>query len=865
MLRAYCHPLYVDDIIGDLEELYDWTTHNKSKRIANWKIIVDVILLFRFSLIKDLGQNSIYTGMIFSYFKISFRNLWKHKTYAAINILGLSISLSAFFLISMYTSFEKSYDTQFTNSDRIYRLTTDMIQDDVLGTRDAMSFYPSGKALTQELPEVLQYTSTYKFNEVIFSKDNKVRTEKMIVGADSNFFKIFDHKVIYGGLDDALNDPYSLVLTASKAKSYFGDENPVGKSIEVLSGLNRNFKITAVIEDGGENTHYKFDILMSINSIMERVKNDGWNGFNYYTYLLLDENVDIDATRTKLPALSDKYIGEDNSLVFNLQPLESIHLYSDFTYEPEIHGSADAVQFLGLIALFVLIIAWVNYINLSTARALDRAKEVGLRKVIGAKKPQLIAQFLVESMIINFFALAIAVALAELCLPFFRDLVGKSLMAHIWSTESFYLLVIVFFLLGSFLSGFYPAFILSGFKPTTVLRGKYKNSKGGSILRKGLVIVQFAISLVLIASTFIVIRQVDFMREKDKGFDIDNTVAFVTPRAAAGEDRGPKLQAFKKSLENESAIISIGATSNIPGGGSSDINSNSGEVKIAGLTDELTGTTYMQYVDDDFMETLDVEFIEGRNFDEKIASDSNAVIMNQTFLNRFNLGDDVDVIRRSIQFGTNPENEKYQIVGIIKDFNRTSLKLEVEPSLYFLVPNVRSVVVKLDQQNYREGLAQIEKQWNEFYPNAPLNLTFVDQRFELLYEEDKRFGSVFGSFSVLAIIVSILGLFGLSSFMASQRTKEMGIRKVLGASIPNIVILFFKDFAILICISAIMGLPMLYFLMDGWLDNYAYRIDFPWDTMPTTFAMVLLFAFLTVGFQIFKVAVINPSRIMRYE
>ena len=666
-------------------------------------------------------------------------------------------------------------------------------------------------------------------------------------------------------MENALTKPYSIVLSESKAKSYFGNDNPVGKSLELLSGFNRNFEITAVIEDGGENTHYKFDFLVSINSIQDRLKNDGWNGFNYYTYLLLDENFDIEATNAKLPELSNKYIGEDNSLVFNLQPLESIHLHSNLTYEPEIHGSAKAVQFLGIIALFVLIIAWVNYINLSTARALDRAKEVGLRKVIGAKKKQLIIQFLIESMLINLIAILFAVLIAELTLPFFKDLVGKGLMEHIWSTESFYLLAIAFFFLGSVLSGFYPAFVLSGFKPTTVLRGKYKNSKGGIVLRKGLVVSQFAISLVLIASTFIVVRQVDYMREKDKGFDVNNTVGFITPRAASGEDHEPKLKAFKKKLADHSMVASVGATSNLPGGGSSDINSHSGEVKIVGLTDEITTTSYMQYVDDGFMTTIDVQFVEGRNFNETLASDSNAVIINQTFLNQFNLNEDEEVLRRNIQFGTNPENDKYHIVGIIKDFNRTSLKQEVEPSLYFMVPQVRQLVVKLDGSQFSAGLDQIGRIWDEFYPNAPLNLDFVDQRFELLYEEDKRFGSVFGAFSVLAIIVSILGLFGLSSFMASQRTKEMGIRKVLGASIPNIIVLFFRDFAILIGISAVLGLPMLYFLMDGWLDNYAYRIDFPWDTMPATLVMVLVFAFLTVGFQIFKVAVVNPSRIMRYE
>jgi len=384
-------------------------------------------------------------------------------------------------------------------------------------------------------------------------------------------------------------------------------------------------------------------------------------------------------------------------------------------------------------------------------------------------------------------------------------------------------------------------------------------------MRKGLVITQFAISLVLIAGTFVVIRQVDFMREKDKGFDINNVVAFITPRTQDGEEHGPKLEAFKKRLLQESVINKVGATSNIPGGGSSDINSNTGEIQVVGKTQRISTTTYIQYTDDNFFNTLDVEFLHGRSFDEDIATDTSAAIVNEAFLNQFDIAELEDVLLESIQFGTDEGSRHYKIVGIIKNFNRTSLKTQVEPTIYFLIPDVRRVVVKFQEGSFTAGLKTVENIWDQFYPNSPLNVTFVDQRFELLHAEDKRFGNVFGAFSFLAITVSILGLFGLSSFMASQRTKEMGIRKVLGASIPNIVTIFYKDFAILIGISALIGLPLFYFLMDQWLDNYAYRIVFPWDVMPMTLVLVLSFAFLTVGFQIFRVAIINPAKIIRYE
>jgi len=419
--ECYCHPDFFPDIMGDLEELYLLNTQNKSKRFAEWKFMIDVLLLFRPSLLKSFGQYSIInSGMFRNYLKISYRNLLRHKFYSLINISGLAIGLTAFILINLYTAFEKSYDTQFSDANQLYRLTTDQVTEGVLGTRDAMSFAPSGKLFKEEFTDVLDYTTTYKFGDVVFRHNESVRYEREIIAADSNYFKLFDYRMIQGDPLTALAEPYSIVLTASKAKSYFGESDPIGKTIELLSGFNRPFKVTGVIEDLAPNTHYNFSIILSLKSIQDQIDGDRWNGFNYYTYLKLSKNPDLDFMESKFEEMVDTYISDDTDLIFNLQPVLAIHLHSDFTYEPQIHGSAEAVQFLTIIGLFVLILAWINYINLSTARAIDRAKEVGLRKVIGAKKNQLITQFLFESLMINVVSILLAIALTEIILPLFQ-------------------------------------------------------------------------------------------------------------------------------------------------------------------------------------------------------------------------------------------------------------------------------------------------------------------------------------------------------------------------------------------------------------------------------------------------------------
>ncbi|SDM52565.1 putative ABC transport system permease protein [Catalinimonas alkaloidigena] len=867
--RWFCHPDFYADIQGDLEELYQRNRARRSARYASWKLCWQVVMLFRPSLIRPFSPFAfLHPLMLRNYLTIGSRHLLRHKLFTSINVAGLALGLAAFLLMQEYVRFEKSYDRFFAQADQLYRLSTIQVVNGSVGVKDAMSYYPAGRVLVEELPEVLMATTSLKFDEsgpMVFRKGDQLRYEKGVVSADSNFLYLLNYRVLKGSRETMLSEPNTLVLTERKAHEYFGEESALGQVLEVN---HQSFTVTGVIEDVPDNTHYKFEILMSDKSLQDRADYNSWNSFNYYTFVRLAPHTDLAALDPKLERLVKKYRGAETSTRFALSPVQSLHLHSGYTFEPELPGSAKAVSFVQLIAVFMLIIAWVNYINLSTARAVERAKEVGLRKVIGAYPSQLMGQFLFEALLVNLLASLLALLLAELALPFFNQLVGKTLVPHLWNHPPFLRSLLVFFLIGSLVSGFYPALVLSALKPTTVLKGKFRHSRRGIWLRKSLVVVQFASSMVLIAGTFIVYRQVQYMQGRDLGIDTDYVVGLTLPDAQNPEEEqalASKIEAFKEDLRKHAAIEVVGGTSNLPGGDATDINSTSSSVRIVGKTDRLEGTYYMQYNDDHFLDAVGMQLLMGRDFELSRASDSSAVLVNEAFLRRINVADPLQALEEYLQFGTNENNEKHQIVGIVRDFNRTTLKSAVEPTIYFYYPRLSKCVVKLQPEHYREGLGYLETTWTQFFPNTPLDYTFLDERFAALYEQDRRFVEVFGSFSGLAIFIAMLGLFGLASFMAVQRTKEVGVRKVLGATIPYIIGSFYKDFLVLLSVAAVVGIPAVYWGMSSWLENYAFRIDFPWLLTIVALGVVAVFALATVGYQIYKVAVLNPAKTLKYE
>ncbi|MEM6831929.1 MAG: ABC transporter permease, partial [Bacteroidota bacterium] len=510
--------------------------------------------------------------MLKNYFKISIRSLSKHKLFTTINVVGLAVGLASFLLIYEYTQFERSYDSFHPKADQLHRVSYVRISNGEIMDKDAMSAYPAGKMLQEGIPEVQLYTLSKQFDEVMVRIGNSLIRERSVITADENFLKLFDYEVLQGSKEEMLNEPNAVVLTKSRARAYFGDENPIGKTLETTGDVGGTLKVTGVIQDIPDNTHYRFDLMISDKTLVGSDDYDSWNYNNYYLYIRLAEGTDLkELTKKSNEVAYTSLNGEDrNRKSFNqldIHPVQDIHLNSDFTYEPQLHGSKRAVRFLMIVSIFILVIAWVNYVNLSTARAAERAKEVGIRKVIGAFRKQLIIQFLCEALLVNLISALVALALAEWSLPFFNQLVGKEVIGHVWNHPPFLKVLLLFTTLGTFISGFYPAIVLSGFKPMEVLKGKFQNSNKGVFLRKLLVVLQFAASMVLIASTLIIYLQVHYMQSKDKGISLDYVInVYVPDHNLEGNDQqeafDAKLQSFKEKLKGHRSILSVGGASN---------------------------------------------------------------------------------------------------------------------------------------------------------------------------------------------------------------------------------------------------------------------------------------------------------------
>ncbi|MFK7810198.1 MAG: FtsX-like permease family protein [Saprospiraceae bacterium] len=803
--------------------------------------------------------------MLQNYLKIGLRNLLKHRSNTIIHVLGLAIGLATFLLINQYVVFEKSYDRFHTNANQLYRVTVDLLSGGTLETQDANIYAPASQMLVDELPEVIASTTSRLIESMTFQRNGKSFSED-ILAADENFLKLFDYEILAGDPENLLKEPSTVVLTKSYAKKYFGNEDPIGKTIEYVAfgSGKETFKVTGIVADPPVNTHYSFNMITSLSSTKKRMERDGWSANNYYGYILLDEKADLAAVNKKLPELARKYMEEDGSELINLQPVVDIHLHSNMTFEPTVHGNSRAVNFLQIISIFILLIAWINYINLSTARAVERAKEVGMRKVIGARKSQLIGQFFTESVVVNLLAVVLAFLLVYATLPSFNQLVGKAVLENIWTNTTFLSTMAIFFLVGTLVTGIYPALVLSSFKPIGVLKGSFSKTKKGVWLRKNLVIFQFAASFALIAGTLVVFQQLRYMTNQEMGMNIDQVLSFPNPDYN-GDDKDQfisKFNTFKNSLLANADIEEISTIASLPGGSSSDISSWDGEFNVEGISTVVKSIVYLNFMDHKTVDALELDLIAGRTFQEKIISDTNTILINRAMVKRLNIADPASVIDK---FLVEEGGSKFRILGVLDDYNRSSLKHSIEPTIF--LPDRLSAfsVVKLDSKNIPATIAKIEDAFLTMFPGAAFNPLFLDQKFEKLYSEDKRFASVFTVFSILAIFVAVMGLFGLASFLSSQRTKEIGIRKVLGASIPEIVFMFFKDFILLIGIGLLIGAPLIYWSMTEWLNGYAFRIDFPWWSMVLSVGILVIVSFLTISLHSLKVARMNPVESIKQE
>ncbi len=813
--------------------------------------------------------------MIKNYFKIALRNLWKNKGYSAINIFGLAIGLATCLLITLYVTNELSYDRFNAKADRIYRINSDIkfggATLHIPQTSDMM-----GQLIKKDYPQVEEYTRFYSNDgDKLIKKGNEFINEPRVANADSTFFSVFTFPAIDGDTKTALDEPNTVVVTASTAKKYFSSVNVTGKTIEIKNGETTvPYKITAVIEDMPQNSHFNFDFLFSMKNVDYQWGQISSHNFN--TYLLLKPGADYKSLEKKFPDYINKYVlpsiqqfikvnsideleKSGNTLRYSLMPLTKIHLYSDYSFEPSPSGNIQYVYIFSLVALFILIIACINFMNLSTARSASRAKEVGIRKVLGTKKTTLITQFLVESTVTAFISLIIAIGIVYFVLPLFNDVAAKSLhIKDLFDIRLLSFIIIIPFVVG-ILAGSYPAFYLSKFKPIAVLKGNSKSSFKKSNLRNTLVVFQFATSIILIIGTIIVYQQLHYIQTAKLGFAKDQVL--VIDRAYA---LNKNVDAFKNEVLRMPGVSSGTVSSYLPVANSSrsDNTYSSGPVMNSknGIDMQTWGVDY------DYLKTMGMEIAQGRNFSKDFGADSSAILITETTAKMIGLKDPVGkslYIPSSLQ--GNNSMVALNIIGVVKDFHFESMKQSIGPLCMRLFPSQGLVSFKINATNATGLIKSIEHTWKTLAPGMPFSYRFMDESFNEMYRSEQRAGTIAIVFAVLAVLIACLGLFGLVTYMAEQRTKEIGIRKVLGASVNNVVLMLSKDFLLLVFLAAVIAFPVAWWAMHKWLQDYVYRVNIGWWVFAVAGSIALLIAIVTVSFQAIKAALANPVKSLRTE
>ncbi len=813
----------------------------------------------------------------------AFRNLRKNKFFSSLNILGLGIGMAVFLLISQYVHFERSYEDFIPGKENIYRVKLEVDRNNEQIMASAENYPGVGPALQHELPEVISYARLYNMgykNNVIITNENAkpdpiAFRQRRFLYADSTFLPMMGYPMAKGNATLALKEPFTAVISEKYAKLYFGNEDPIGKTLRLRDDdfTDELVKVTGVFKDLPFNTHLKFDVLFSYNSLYPRGTwavqryREGWRRKDMYTFIQVKPRTDPKILESKFPAIVAKYKpelkGSQEKQLLGLQPLKDIHLTSDLTEEQEPNGNARTVFFLSLIGIFVLVIAWINYVNLSTARALERAKEVGIRKVVGAVKTQLIFQFLTESALVNLLSVLIAWGLVYLCLVPFNTLSGLNLETSYLVQPWFISLLLILWLVGSLLSGLYPSLVLSSFKPITVLKGKLKNNASGIILRKGLVIMQFIASIALIAGTFIVYRQLKYMTSQDMGMNINQVLVVERPGIADTSRTvfNSSIDAFRNELKKDPSIEGVSASFTIPG--------KQREYKLTlkryGVANTDSIGARINSFDYDFLDVFKMKLIAGRKFSPDYPKDSDtSIIITETAAKLLGFKKPEDAIGKVLtvaEFRWNPI-----VVGVVNDYHQLSLKKPLDPSFFtFSSYEGEYYSVRINTNNLSRTLKHVEHSWTSAFPGNPFEYFFLDDYFNKQYENEKRFEKLFMVFAILAIIIGCVGLFGLSAYTASQRIKEIGIRKVLGASVSDITKMLSKDFLKLVLIAIVVASPLAWWIMDKWLQDFAYRIHISWWVFAAAGMAALIIAMLTVSFQAIRAAVANPVKSLRTE
>jgi putative ABC transport system permease protein len=808
--------------------------------------------------------------MILNYFNIIIQNIVRNKTYALINLLGLSIGLAVCMVIMQFVRFERSYDQFHPKANSIFRVILESTPSTGIPHVDAANYAPVGEAMKNDFPEVRNFVRiSPEYDKVVFSFGDKVNEADKIYYADSSMFTVFGYKLIAGDAVTALADINSIVLNRTTAERCFGPmntwkESPLNKIIMMNNRLP--LKVTAIMEDMPANTHFRANGLISFSTFVKRndpSQNWGWNDF--YTYVELVSGTDYKMVESKLRGLITKNQSKDARDRMFLQPLPDIHLHSNVGFELNPNGSAQTVYFLSIIALIVLIIAWVNYINLATARAGNRAKEIGVRKVNGASRREVMIQFLLESFCMNFIALLVATSLVTAFIPVVSNMLGKPLNFSLLSDKEFMVYSAGIYVIGSIVSGLYPAFVLSSFKPAEIFKpSSIFATKGNSTLRQGLVVFQFMMSAGLIMGTLIIRNQLDYIRKKDLGYSSDNTVVLNASSTQPNDSMNLlRFQTFREALLKFPEFSNVSISSVLPGKSHNDLDTHGG-LRMAGDPENVNYSLTSFRVDENFLPVFDLKLIAGNNFSNQYIKSDEKLILNRKGAELLGFNDVESIIGKKIQYW----GDLREVVGVIENYHHKSLKNNFEPMvLRHVVTGMLYVTVQLTHgQSVDEGkISRLKQLWESVYPNDPFVYFFQEQYINEQYQEDQRFGAIFNVFSGFSMLIACLGLFGLVSYSVTVRMKEIGVRKVLGASVVNIIVLFSKDYAKLLLISFLIGIPLAYYILSLWLDNFAYKGEVGWILFLIPVLAVGLLSWVAVSLEILKAALTNPVNSLRHE
>ena len=845
--------------LGDFEEYHQYLVENESLKKANrwyWSQVL------QFAPSKLMYNLTWILAMFKNYLKISYRSLKNNFSYSFINVFGLAVGLACFVLITLFIKYEYSYDTHHAKSDRIYRIVRHNPLENYLGSSwFALTPVPMAAALQTDYPEV-EAAAYIGRSEGVFSNGD-VSFKETGISMEGDFFNVFTHQWIHGNPEGAMDDPESIILTESLSRKCFGTENPIGKTIDVsFYGDPATKTITGVIKDIPATSHVQFDYIIDERSSQYyRYNANEWSNTSHYTYIALKEGTDASVFHEKLPAFTKAYIGKSNFYqenpdrlpILELQPLTDIHLKSThLNFNIAGHGDIKYIYMFGAIALIIVLIACVNYMNLATARSLLRAKEIGVRKVIGAVRSNLIVQFISEAIIISLLSIMTAFILAKLFLPIFNSLSDRAIDASAFLDLNFLLIAFIMSLVVGVFSGSYPAFYMSALKPAHILKSQVKGGKGNRFFRNLLVVGQFTITIVLVISSIVVFRQLDYIQTTDTGLDREQVIVVDVP----DRELWDKYETLENELTQNANIISVSSSGNVP----TRIGSRANNREWDGVNISIYNTG----VGFNFTEMLGLELIAGRTFTKELHKETvTDYLINESTMNALGWTPE-EALTKTVELN----GQEGPVIGVLKDFNFLSLRLEVEPLVLYSAPGSswqNFALVKVQENNLQQTLAYMEDTFKKFSPNYPFNYTFLDDSFNNMYRTELRLGSMFNYLTILAMLIACMGLLGLASFIIEQRTKEIGIRKVLGASVIQIVGLVNKDFIKLVALSFVIATPVGWYLMDTWLQDFAYKIELGPAIFLFAGILAIGVALVTVSYKSVKTSLMNPIDSLRNE